>query len=355
MRLDFSAKIKKINIFRFCQKDIDKILERSKFNEAQRTAILTFRHIRNRFSLVTGPPGTGKTELLIFTVKTLIGPVKPGHTKQRVLVVAPNNVPVDEAATRLFDEAMKDEATRAKVVIRCHSFDTEKGHVLAMTANAEERDSSLDPVDQGPAEEMDRLSITYSMYLTYRNATARPFGVADRRFQCETLSLSAWMLRKAGIIPGHPIADPDSYDSFISLFEQSQRERLDEETKKSFTDEYNKLRDATIQDADVIFTTLMNASDQNAWMNFKPDVIIVDECARATEAQFWCILGNYRIAPNILIANDQQLKPMEYHGRERLYLATCTFLLCKAQRDWFTVVNPDHTTPNHRGFGQVHQ
>ena len=305
--LDISS-TNEVDIFEGCA-DISTYLTDATLNQAQGTTIDTFRQVRNNVSLVTGPPGTGKTAVVVTTVICLISGVKEGCDKKRVLVVAPSNGPVDEAAQRIYDKAQLYEETKHKIIVRCHSLETEKEYALASTKSTDGRDTGyVNPIDMDAAKEMDQLSLAYSFYKAYEHATERPFGISDRRFKCNNLSLGTWILRKAGLIDDHPCADPEKYYEFRSLFEQYQTEVLDAQTKKSFNEHFSKLRDDVLKEADVLVATMMNASTVAIHLQFQPDVVIVDECARSTEPEFWYVLGNY-VAPFLLFGDEAQLKP----------------------------------------------
>ena len=178
-----------IDIFEGCG-DISIYLTDATLNEAQTSTIDTFRYIQNNFSLVTGPPGTGKTTVVITTVINLIGGVKEGSNAKRVFIITPSNRPVDEIIQRVYNRAQLYNTTRHKMIVRVHTLDTEKSYAFTNTKCSDGRDSNyINPIDITAASEIDQLSLAYLFYKVYEHATERPFGVSDRRFKYDKLSL----------------------------------------------------------------------------------------------------------------------------------------------------------------------
>ena len=280
-------------------------------SETQLQTIYEFRNIRNGVAIVTGPPGTGKTHIIMHTVLPLLFPVVKGAKQNRVLITSPNNGPVDEIAELLYGETQKYAGLKDKIVIRVHALSTET-ELIEETAKRTGTRAQYDanPIDMNEVAQWDQFTLTHQLWKVYDSASARPYGVQDKRLKKEWISLTTWMLRIAGIIDQHPLADPKRHESFRSLYEQYQAGFLDQEDLEAFHARAKELRKDTLSKADVLVMTMLNASVEAIKSVVKPSLIIVDEAARAPEPYFWYLMANYPSPPLILVGDDAQLRPV---------------------------------------------
>lgn len=75
-------------------------------------------------------------------------------------------------------------------------------------------------------------------------------------------------------------------------FEDTKRgEKFDIDTAKAFGLARRNLIDDTISRADIIITTLSNTGEASLVKHLNPNLIILDEAARALEIDMWNVLG----------------------------------------------------------------
>ena len=298
------------NVYYRVDRSSERYVKKSNYTEDQQKGINMLGKLQDNVGIITGPPGTGKTKTVVGIVTLLLAPPVDGEPPYRVLITAPSNSPVDEAAERVYAETQKWNELKDRVVIRLYNLDTEKERMEYTAAPDRETDDDR-ALDTATIDQMTEFSYSYSLYKMYKNATDKPFGVRDRRFKMEELSLSGWMARKAGLTDDHYIADASKYSVFRNLFQRMQEGQLDSDGKEDFTKQFSALRDDTLRSADVVLTTMMHASTPALVRIFDPDLIIVDEAAKAPEPDFWYIM-NYPTSAFLLVGDDAQLKPITH-------------------------------------------
>ncbi|KAK2749152.1 hypothetical protein FQN57_006767 [Myotisia sp. PD_48] len=140
-------------------------------------------------------------------------------------------------------------------------------------------------------------------------------GIRDKHVLELDLSLGQWMIRIAGYnSPANDLyaeyAEPQKFVEWTVLMNRYQRgEQINDKLIIELRQETEQLRKYVLQKAHIIACTLTNAG--GAWMRkvLKPDVIVVDEAAKARESEMWNILSDYRPIAILLAGDQNQLRP----------------------------------------------
>jgi hypothetical protein len=241
-----------------------------------------------------GPPGTGKTHWLLHILLPLLRHSKADGSQHQVLIAASSNDPVNDIALQLSE--MADRLAPALELVIVHAVAT-KAEVVWQPAERERphpEDSRPKIYQQAdlPAE-LDSMVAAMTVIRFYEHATARPHRIADRRLRHLKLSLGHWMLRFAGFLPSRH-QDPKEFRKFRELFEQYRHgQTFDQHTMEDFRMETKRLRQAVLLRARAVAATLSRAGEASLREEIRPDVIAVDEAAKATEPELWNVLGGY--------------------------------------------------------------
>ncbi|KAA8495247.1 DNA-binding protein SMUBP-2 [Porphyridium purpureum] len=259
---------------------MEAILASLALNDPQVDAILAAVDAKD-LAVIHGPPGTGKTTCLVALICILVVVLK-----QRVLVVAPSNIAVDNVTERLgavlplVAAAVEDKTSKPKKIIRI-------GHPARILANAQ------------------RFSLEHALAACDESALVR-----DIRTEIDQIdqSLSASSQRR------HPGVAGKSTDKH-KLY--GERRTLRRELAK--TERLALSR--TIQSADVVLSTAVGAGSRSVSFATrgmhdgdashgpgKPfDVVIVDEAGQGLEPSLWIALLQARKA--VMAGDPFQLPP----------------------------------------------
>ena len=219
----------------------------------------------------------------------------------------------------MYTRTQQTDWAKDTIIIRVYSLTSEEQFVIVHSKKDLPSDY-IDPVVQDEIDSLDDFSVAYQMWTMYEQSSVRPNGMADLRFKKYDMSLATWSLKIAGILPAthgseelHPLAEPDMHRAFITYYHRLEDgEELDKEQMIAYRGASKNLRTRTLKLADVIATTLANASDPALVEALKDHVTVtfIDEVARATECECWFFLGNYRPCPTIFVGDPKQLLPV---------------------------------------------
>lgn len=307
--------VKYVDIYRDVREDVLKFYTCSLIlTLSQRRAMNWARKLPNGFGLFTGPPGTGKTHFICQSMLPLLqARLKSGQTG-KILVLSPSNDPVDRTAQSLL-QAVSEAGLSDKVIIRMHSWTTEQEIIRRQEhQHMQNRLAPVSMIDESP-----ELALMLSQYATasyllefYKASTHRPQGVNDKRVKLIDMSLGTWMFKFAGIIPGFSHPNQGDWTSFVQGYNAYTRGEYEDHKEEilKLRAMYRALRDHVVQNADVIVATTTAASETSLTENFKPQVIYIDEAAKATEGDLLIPLSHYTTPHAILLLGDKaQLPP----------------------------------------------
>ncbi len=235
-------------------------IETSDLNQSQNDAIEGVIS-SDRFSIIHGPPGTGKTTTIVELVRNLL------KTEKRVLVCAPSNNAVDLLALRL--DRAEVEVLRIGNVTR---IDDNISHLTLDEKSRNHPDWSHIKKVKIEAEEAKRIASTYK-----------------RKFGSEERSNRSMMYQEA------------------------------KELRKWARDLEDRLIDQIVGGAQVIAGTLIGI-DAKYLKDLTFETVIIDEASQALEPECWnAILKARRV---VLVGDHLQLPPtVKSRGAEKLGLS----------------------------------
>ncbi|KAI9834316.1 MAG: DNA-binding protein SMUBP-2 [Phylliscum demangeonii] len=145
----------------------------------------------------------------------------------------------------------------------------------------------------------------------YERLVEKPNGVSDPRVQHLASSLGFQMLRTMGIIPGaNTPAEQATYALLREQYAQFGKGILETpEDRATFTSNLHELREYVVAQADVIVTTCSNAAEGFITRSCHPDVLFVDEAAKAVELDLVIPIAFYGPRTVVLVGDEKQLRP----------------------------------------------
>lgn len=305
-----------VDIYKNLVGDFSATVLPARFNASQQAILAGMRQAPGGFALVQGPPGTGKSytacwlamPFLVCTPK--IAPL--GRTRQQVLMVTPSNEAGNDLACTAQEVANTVVTDRQAMVIRLHASETEVDMALHLADR--ERPAAPNarpPIQQGElAEAVAQMMIARSLIEWYEKATFNPSPVIDKRVVNIQQSLGYRALQVAGYIPS-PWSQPVKYAEFrrfVDLYQEGAVFNAKEQ--ESFTKTVKNLLRDTLRLADIVVATTFGASQPLVVDSLQPELIVVDEAARATEPELWPVLAHYNPQGYLLIGDPFQLHPV---------------------------------------------
>ena len=277
------------------------------------------RRMPDGISLVTGPPGTGKTHAIVELILPLLQATNQRHP---VLVATPGNDPSDVIATAIQDRLNREERYAGKIVIRYHSSNTEREIVWAHARSQRPpHQESYAPLIDEAIISQDVAAMEAAMFIKqhYDRSTARPCPLSnDIRVRLLPQSLAYWMLRVAGIIPGLTLENPQDWRKVRLLYRQYSNGSLNsEEELAEFKLLIQQLHSYVLRRADIVITTLANTADPTLMRNFNPAVVFIDEAGKAAELDVLNIIANYSPRATLLAGDEKQLLPTVFSSVAR--------------------------------------
>lgn len=277
------------------------------FEQSQQDTFKELGTVRERLFIVNACPGSGKTYLsLHVTLSFLANRPKPDHKGQgsktrpnRVLFVSSSNTAVDDACSKFAALAVTYKGKSLKV-IRLHSLGTEKAKFLEAFAPKIECTAR---VNQDEAAQLANEHYIASFMHDINQAQEKKLAEGDPRRKLVDFSLTNRMCKQL-----FKLHDLRNDYKLLAKFLKS-REPLSNKD----TDEKERLVERLMRDtlaaADVVFTTIGNASKAALNRNFEATLIIADEAARATELQIITLVALYRPHIIILAGDNKQMIP----------------------------------------------
>ncbi|KAI9830880.1 MAG: helicase [Phylliscum demangeonii] len=147
----------------------------------------------------------------------------------------------------------------------------------------------------------------------FRMAGDLAFSQTDANVRDRVRCLSGWetSLRLA-------LSDCARVSPAPELYEQNGEERLDNaQERQGYAQGLREARDHAITRADVIVCTCNNTAEGYLFRNFNPDVIYLDEGARATELDLVISLAAFEPRAIILVGDNKPLRPVALSYKKR--------------------------------------
>lgn len=293
-------------------------------NETQREVVCDAQVAPAGLVIVNGPPGTGKTYLAI---QMCIPFLLYADRTLPIILCSHNNQAVDKLAQDITDciaqLRSKYSDVKEHMVIRYHSQMAE-GDIVVLDAKrarpipADARPAifkELTDVEEATLREVENAAVMYDHYR--RHTTEKYKGVRDRRVTMLEESLGYRMLQVAGYFESS-FTVPGKFGAFLEFMRQYRNnEEWGTNEKMAFREAQKELREYTISKASVICCSLANTADPPLFQHCQPELIVVDEAARAPEPDIWTIWANFpKTAARILIGDPKQLHPRVHSRRE---------------------------------------
>ena len=152
-------------------------------------------------------------------------------SKQQVLVVAPNNIPLDSLANRV-DEACKQEPLcNEALCIRAYAKASERDFIFRLAEkNHPKKPSPVIKTNDEEEASVQKFQPATHLWQIYSENTHRPYRIADHRYKFNSYSLATSSFRIAGFAPAgqekdiiyqpHPKADAAKHAAFQQHFQE---------------------------------------------------------------------------------------------------------------------------------------
>lgn len=293
-------------------------------SNSQERVIAGARAARGGLVLVHGPPGCGKTWLLLQVCKPFLRHTK----KQLVLAICPSNEAANSLAKDMSAMLRKEQSegfvSKLKYMVRLHSKATEdriqeraSGHWRkSLRATPSRVDTE---VDFGSLEAVDKV-----LFDAFKSSAVSKFlQITDPRLELLEDSLGYHMLRITGLIrkDGNE-ALPQEWAQFRSLHIEyvNKENQMSEERVKEHTAALEELYQYTVSHATVIIGTTYECGRIRLTKAIEPYVsnILMDEACRERNDNLIPIararLVNY--AGFMMVGDPYQLAPINTVSRE---------------------------------------
>lgn len=295
-------------ILKYSENTLDPLIRNYAINLAQAKAIKS-AYDNDGFTLIQGPPGSGKTKTIVALVGSLLTntlratsaiPIGPGNVMRggtgKVLICAPSNAAVDELVMRLKKGVKTSDGREHKIsVVRTGRGDVVNREVLDVTLD-EMVDARLTQTS-GPGKGVDP-----KMLDEYKEIKERYQQMLERfdKYEEDGLAAPPSLSNEFQEVKAKKTALSKKIDEARDI--QKKASRDDAMDKR-------KLREAILNDAHVICTTLSGSGhDIFAQTNIEFDTVIVDEAAQCVELSALIPL-KYGCRKCVLVGDPQQLPP----------------------------------------------
>lgn len=149
-------------------------LQVKKLTASQVSANIYCRDLLHGVGVITGPPGSGKTEFLVQTILPMLyDSIHPIKFETRVLIVTPNNHPADELAQRLYDEAQLHDWAKEAIIIRAYALPTEVDHIRYQSRTSNPNFESPNLIDEEEIATPSELTVAPLVYQLCKESTFR--------------------------------------------------------------------------------------------------------------------------------------------------------------------------------------
>lgn len=302
------------------QADIVALL--AKLDPSQRAAFDVFWETPSFFSVVTGPPGTGKSHFAAVFAAVL------RKLNRRPLVCAPSNAAVDAVMEKVKEYAPElkpirfhsvnieslattrqaGKAQRSRDTRDCSKLATENGDESIIQPTKPD-DPTVKAADSQKEEDDAAAVVTYANLVsgligqaskvTRLNQQGRPlFSSMSLMYRClEAADLKgeeAWLRNESDTI----------HKEFRELFLQGEWTG-DKPDAMTLAQAITNVQEHVIREIGLGGTTLSNSDDSLIANNLKPDWLIIDEAATATEAEILIAITKHASTiRHVLIVGD---------------------------------------------------
>ncbi|KMP02865.1 DNA-binding protein SMUBP-2 [Coccidioides immitis RMSCC 2394] len=298
-------------ILNYSTESVKHILGTYDLNLAQAKAVKSAMD-NDAFTLIQGPPGSGKTKTIVALVGALltptlsehrIAPPRPGDKTARtlakkLLVCAPSNAAVDELVMR-FKEGVKTLQGRAQKisVLRLGRSDAINTNVLDVTLD-ERVNAKLSEIGQKNGSERD----LQSLYTEHKDTSNKFNEIRERMDQCraKAQALPAELEREFDLLKKKKAQLSQAIDSARDKNQAAARNA--ELTRR-------KIQQEIIDEAHVICATLSGSGHEMfQTLSIEFETVIIDEAAQSIELSALIPL-KYGCSKCILVGDPKQLPP----------------------------------------------
>ncbi|XP_076125053.1 3'-5' exoribonuclease HELZ2-like isoform X4 [Alosa pseudoharengus] len=244
-------------------------------NESQQNAIV--RAVNNKFTLIQGPPGTGKTVVgayIAYLFCKRLAVTDPEEKKEVVLYCGPSHKSVDVVAEYLlnFEDGLKPLRVYSKQ-IELQEF-RYPGSTLQLSRKSRQEKSS---------PQLRSITLHYRIRDNEKNPYSKEIKAFDEK------------IKRCGI------SEPEAEEKEI----------------EGYKEVLNKAREYELKRHNVILCTCTAASSASLTKFISAKMILIDECAMATEPQALVPLVSYYPQKIVLLGDHKQLRPIVTNERAK--------------------------------------
>ena len=299
-----------------------KYFHNQSFDETQLKAVEGLFSQQGVIGLIQGPPGAGKTFLIMKMMGAFVKFPKStpeGPRRHQIMIVSTTNA-LTSATARKSQEFLNAEMPQYKAyVTRVHAPHTEESlfydqvDVHAATSDSK---STIDTSLEILPSVLDNLGLDDLTEFGNRSPGANQSrGIIDTRLEDIEFSLAMRMLQVAGIVESD-ISEPNRFKRFRELLQIRRREKKwSPDLSLELENTFEKLRDAALKKSTVIVLTLSQAADPIVTTNCQPDHIFIDEASRPREPELMAVLAWYNCSIT-MVGDHLQTPPSVKSGTE---------------------------------------
>ncbi|PGH11387.1 hypothetical protein AJ79_04888 [Helicocarpus griseus UAMH5409] len=310
---DEIIKAKPSPILNYTQESLKPIIDTYKVNPAQAKAVKSAMD-NDAFTLIQGPPGSGKTKTIVALVGAILTPAfaeqkiaRPGTqfkpatrvtTSKKLLVCAPSNAAVDELVMRFKEGVTTSNGQKQNIsVIRLGRSDAINSGVLDVTLD-ELVNAKLSQTGRKNGNEKDLQ--TY--YTEHKEASAQFHGVRERLDQCRA---------KGQRVPPELEREFDLLKRKRAQLSQAIDNARDSNQAAARNADLarKKVQQEIIDGAHVICATLSGSGHEMFQsLSIEFETVVIDEAAQSIELSALIPL-KYGCSKCILVGDPKQLPP----------------------------------------------
>ncbi|KGY14769.1 hypothetical protein PABG_12363 [Paracoccidioides brasiliensis Pb03] len=313
-------------ILKYTPESLQPIIDTYKVNPAQAKAVRSALD-NDAFTLIQGPPGSGKTKTIIALVGALLSPIlreqsisrsssssstrpalssstqsaaknAPTFKSKKLLVCAPSNAAVDELVMRFKQGVISTDGHKREIsVVRLGRSDAINSNVIDVTL-----DELVNEKLSGTARKSGNEKDLQTFYLEHKDACTQFNGVRERIDQCRAKSERV----------------PEELEREFDLLKRKKAQlsqAIDDARDSNLVAARNadllrrKIQQNILEDAHVLCATLSGSGHEMFQsLDIEFETVIIDEAAQSIELSALIPL-KYGCSKCILVGDPKQLPP----------------------------------------------